>query len=98
MAAEILKLEPALWTFVDHENVEPTNNTAERAIRPAVLWRKGSFGNDSLVGSLFTARILTAVATVRMRGGSVLNDLTEACAAYRATRHAPSLLDVTLAR
>jgi hypothetical protein len=31
----------ALWTFVREENVEPTNNAAEQALRPAVLWRKG---------------------------------------------------------
>ena len=40
---ELLKLRQALWTFVRHEGVEPTNNAAERAIRPGVLWRKGSF-------------------------------------------------------
>ena len=94
MCREILKLEPALWTFVDIEGVEPTNNAAERAIRPAVLWRRGSFGNDSAIGSRFTERILTAVATVRLRGGSVLGYLAEACASYRLTRTAPSLLGV----
>ena len=41
---EVLKVYDALWTFVRVEGVEPTNNTAERAIRPGVLWRKGSFG------------------------------------------------------
>jgi transposase len=30
----------ALWTFVVEEEVEPTNNRAERALRFAVLWRK----------------------------------------------------------
>jgi hypothetical protein len=29
------------------EGVEPTNNVAERALRPAVLWQKGGFGSDS---------------------------------------------------
>ena len=38
---ELVKLWPALWTFVDIEGVEPTNNAAERALRPGVLWRKG---------------------------------------------------------
>jgi transposase len=94
MCKQILKLEPALWTFIDIEGVEPTNNVAERAIRPAVLWRKGSFGNDSPLGSRFTERILTAVATVRLRRGRVLDYLAEACASYRATRTTPSLLTV----
>lgn len=97
MCKQILKLEQALWTFVDIEGVEPTNNVAERTIRPAVLWRKGSFGNDSAIGSRFTERILTAVATVRLRRGRVLDYLTEACTEYRAKRTAPSLLTVAAA-
>jgi transposase len=92
MCREILELEPALWTFVDVEGIEPTNNAAERAIRPAVLWRMGSFGNDSEVGSRFTERILTTVATLRQQRRCVLDFLTEACAAVRAGRPAPSLL------
>lgn len=92
MCRDMLKFEPALWTFVDVVGIEPTNNAAERAIRPAVLWRKGSFGNDSPAGSRFSERILTAVATVRLRRGSVFGYLAEACASYRATRTAPSLL------
>jgi len=34
--------KPALWTFVHVEGVKPTNNLAERLIRPGVLWRKRS--------------------------------------------------------
>lgn len=33
-----IHVKPALWLFVDVEGVEPTNNAAERAIRPAVIW------------------------------------------------------------
>jgi transposase len=50
---EVLKVRPALWTFVHLEGVEPTNNTSERALRPGVLWRKGSFGTQSARGSRF---------------------------------------------
>ena len=57
---EILKLEGALFTFVRVAGVEPTNNVAERALRPAVLWRKGSFGTDSEQGSRFVERILNS--------------------------------------
>lgn len=42
---QLLKVEPALWLFVTVEGLEPTNNAAERAIRPAVLWRRTSFGS-----------------------------------------------------
>ena len=48
---EILKLEPALWTFAYVEGVEPTNNAAEHRIRFGVMWRKTSFGTDSPSGS-----------------------------------------------
>ncbi len=43
----ILRFEPALWTFVFVEGIKPTNNFAERQVRPGVLWRKGSFGTQS---------------------------------------------------
>jgi transposase len=36
---QLLKIEEAMWTFVDHPDLEPTNNVAERALRPAVIWR-----------------------------------------------------------
>src|SRR3954468_10137070 len=58
----------ALWTFARVEGVEPTNNVSERALRPAVLWRKGSFGSDSPAGSRFGARLLTVVAACRQQG------------------------------
>ncbi|MGH8323850.1 MAG: IS66 family transposase, partial [Steroidobacteraceae bacterium] len=41
-AREMLQLESAMWTFVAHEGIEPTNNHAERLIRHGVLWRKSS--------------------------------------------------------
>src|SRR5258708_3812333 len=40
-----------LWTFTKVEGMEPTNNVSERALWPAVLWRKGSFGIDADAGS-----------------------------------------------
>jgi hypothetical protein len=44
---QILKLEPALWTFFEVESVEPTNNTAQRAFPRAVIWRDLSYGDWS---------------------------------------------------
>src|SRR5262249_15871125 len=59
----LTKWWPALWTFARVEGVEPTNNVSERALRPAVLWRKGSFGSDSEAGSRFAEQLLTLVAS-----------------------------------
>lgn len=92
MCKEILKLEKALFTFVNLTGVEPTNNLGERTVRPAVLWRKGSFGTDSENGSRFVERILTVVSTLRMQKRNVLDYLTTACEARIWGSAAPSLL------
>jgi transposase len=92
MATEMLKLEWAFWTFIDTEGVEPTNNFAERQIRHAVLWRKGSFGTDSASGSRFVERLLTTVATLRQQERNVLEFVTASCSAALRGEAAPSLI------
>ena len=89
---EILKLRQALWTFVRHAGVDPTNNAAERAIRPGVLWRKGSFGTQSPEGSRFVEAMMTVVATLKQQHRHVLNYVTAACEAALCGEPAPSLL------
>jgi len=89
---QLLKVEPAMWLFVTVEGVEPTNNAAERAIRPAVLWRRTSFGTQSQAGSTFVARMLTVVTTLRSQQRHVLEYMTVACRAAREGKTAPSLL------
>jgi transposase len=92
--ANILKVEPALWTFVDQPGVQPTNNAAERVLRRAVLWRKRSFGSQSEHGLRFTERILTTVTTLRQQQRNVLDYLTAACQAQHLGLPAPSLLPI----
>ena len=87
----VLKLWPSLWTFVE-EPVEPTNNAAERALRPAVLWRKGSFGSQSEAGMRYAERVLTFAATCRQRQIHPLDFLALAVRAVRAGTAAPQLL------
>jgi transposase len=89
---DILKRREALWTFVQVEGVEPTNNAAERSIRPGVLWRKGSFGTQSAAGSRFVESMLTVVATLKQQQRNVLEYLTAACEAALRGEAAPSLL------
>ena len=89
---EILKRREALWTFVEVEGVEPTNNTAERAIRPGVQWRKGSFGTQSKVGSRYVESMMTVVATLKQQKRNVLDYLTAAHEAALRGEAAPSLL------
>jgi transposase len=92
VCAEILKVEGALWTFARVGGVEPTNNAAERALRPAVLWRKRSFGCHSEAGCRFVERLLSVVQTLRLRGQAVLSYLAEAVSAHRHNLPAPQLL------
>jgi len=91
----LLKREAALWTFVWEPGVDPTNNSAERPLRRAVLWRRRSFGTQSEAGSQFVERILTTVTTLRQQRRDVLDYLTTACAAAICKNPAPSLLPLT---
>jgi len=65
-----------LFTFLEHEGVEPTNNSAERAIRPAVQWRKICFGSQSQTGEHFTGRLLTVVRTCQLNRINAFDFLT----------------------
>lgn len=92
---QLLKIEPALWLFVTVEGIEPTNNAAEQAIRPAVLWRKCSYGSQSAEGSLFVGRMMTVVTSLRRQQRHVLDYFADACHAKRQGLPAPSLLPVS---
>jgi transposase len=89
---EVLKVYEALWTFVRVAGVEPTNNAAARAIRPGVLWRKGSFGTQSADGSRFVEALMTVVATLRQQHCNVLAYMTAVGQAAYTGAPAPSLL------
>ena len=92
LSRELAKWWAALWTFARVEGVEPTNNAAERALRPAVLWRKGSFGSDSEAGSQLAERLLTMVACCWQQGRRLLAFLIAAGEAVLLDTAAPSLL------
>jgi transposase len=70
----------------------PTNSSAERALRHAVIWRRSSHGTQSDHGSRFVERILTVVETGRQQQHPDFDFLREALIAYRAGQPAPSLL------
>jgi transposase len=89
---QILEVAPAMWTFIRVPGVEPTNNSAERALRPAVQMRKSSFGTHSEHGSRFVERMLTVAATLRQQGRNVFEYVTEACDRAFLGRRPRSLL------
>ena len=95
LCRSLLRAWPALWTFAEVDGVAPTNNAAERALRPAVLWRKGSFGTRSDAGARFVERLLTVSATCKQHGRSVFAYLTDVCAAAQRGHPVPALLPTT---
>jgi transposase len=81
-----------LFAFIEHPGVEPTNNSAERALRHAVIWRKSSFGNQSRKGEVATARLLTVARTCVMQHRNALEFLSESVRRHRVRQPALSLL------
>jgi transposase len=88
---DILLHKKALWTFVEHDGVEPTNNHAERELRAFVLWRKRSFGTQSDRGNLFAERAMTVAHTARKQKVNVLCFFTACCRAAVDKSDAPLL-------
>ena len=72
----------SLWTFLEHDGVEPTNNRAERALRFGVLWRKRSLGTQSDKGDRWVERILSLKETCRLRGKATFPVLAEYLQCY----------------
>jgi transposase len=89
--ADILEHQAALWTFVDRDDVEPTNNHAERELRAFVLWRKRCFGAQSERGNLFAESVMTIAHTARKQNKNVLAFLTACCTARIEGTISPSL-------
>jgi len=54
--------------FLDDPRVPPTNNLAERALRPLVVLRKITFGHRSDAGATRMAKLMTVAQTARRHG------------------------------
>lgn len=88
----LLESFTSLWTFVYTEDIEPTNNHAERCIRPAVTWRKKYFGTRSDYGSEFVARSMSVRMTCQLQGKKTFQFLCDTLQSYFAKTNAPSLI------
>ena len=89
LAHDLLGRFPTLWTFLFVEGVEPTNNLAERCLRPAVIFRKLSGGNQSDWGARFTESLMTVVCTLKQNAMNTFTFLTEMFAAHQTARSPP---------
>jgi transposase len=89
-ANNLLKVWPALWTFITHAGVEPTNNPAKRALRPGHP-PKLSHRTRSHNGERFAERALSAAATCRQQRRSLFELLTELLTANARDDPLPAL-------
>ena len=89
---QLLKKWNSLFTFIYHQGVEPTNNLAERLIRPGVQTRKISYCTRSENGQLLRARLLTVSQTCRMQKRNSLEFFRAAIQAHRYKLPTLSLL------
>ena len=92
LANALFEHNERLFTFLEQEGVEPTNNSAERALRTGVQWRKICFGNRSAKGELATARLLTVAETCDLQRLNILAYLSAAITCHRRRQQATSLL------
>jgi len=64
----IIRHNEELLVFLDHPEVEPTNNRAERQLRPNVIMRKITFGNRSDTGARNHQVIMSVIQTAILNG------------------------------
>ena len=74
------------------EGVSPTNNHAERQLRPLVISKKLTFGTQSSRGSRFIERIFTIVTTCKQQNRDILAFLVERLQKYFLGEKGPSLV------
>ena len=68
LQARLLTHHGEWLVFLDDPRVPPTNNLAERALRPLVVLRKITFGSRSDAGATRMAKIMTVGETARRHG------------------------------
>ena len=90
-ANNLLKICPALWTFVTVDGVEPTNNPAERSLPAPVIHRKVSLGSQSEHGERFAERALSAAGTCRLQHRPLFTYLSELITAHNRGAPFPAL-------
>jgi transposase len=84
------------WYFLDHPEVPPDNNLAERTLRLSVTKRKVSGGSRSMERFKHTANLLTVVQTCRRQGRSVIDFFEQAIKAMvNPDMQEPSLIPQT---
>jgi transposase len=68
LRARLWKQRDHLFTFLDHPEVQPTNNQAEQSLRRSVIIRKVTFGSRSPAGAQRHALLTSLVMTAQRQG------------------------------
>jgi transposase len=91
LAKRLFKYGDYLLTFVEFRDVPADNNPAEREVRPTVLMRKASYGNQSERGAHTRAVLMTIYRTLKRRGLDPLAVIVAALRTATATGQLPPL-------
>ena len=70
IAKRLLRYKKEMFTFLTYPQVDATNNHAEREIRPCVILRKVTFGNDTEKGARNHSILMSILQTSRKNGRS----------------------------
>lgn len=93
LVKRLRKYRASLLTFLYHDEVPFDNNHAERNIRPAVLMRKNSYGNQSQNGAEIQSILMSVFRTLRQRKLPPLETLQKALRTFILTDKLPSLAE-----
>ena len=74
----LLESFSSLWMFFHEDDVEPTNNHAERCLRYLVIWRKKYFATQSNYGSEYVAHTASLITTAKLQKTNPFHYLSEA--------------------
>ena len=94
MANRFRKHGEEYFTFITTPGMDPTNNTAEQAIRFIVIDRLITQGTRSEKGQRANERLWTVIGTCSMQGRSAFEFILKAVQAYFQNTPSPSLLSV----
>ena len=92
MAERFIQHGESYFRFITTPGIEPTNNTAEQAIRFVAIHRRLTQGTRAESGRNWCERIWTAVETCQQQGRSVFEFLCESVASFFQGEPGPSLI------
>lgn len=84
----LAKQQDHLFTFLDHDEVEATNNRAERQLRPAVISRKISCGNKTEEGMKTWEILASLAATCQQKSLSFIDHVAQKMPLAASPQHA----------